>query len=102
MKNWFVGGGAIVIVFSILGGLADVGKATRNMDRVSTISDSTRVTGAVNDSGEVNSTINKTQNVIEPIKKTADAYSMTDNLDKLDNSNSCRKDSNQQSIDKEC
>ncbi|EIA1557591.1 hypothetical protein K6799_004316 [Vibrio parahaemolyticus] len=102
MKNWFVGGGAIAIVFSILGGLADVGKATRNIDRISMISDSTRVIGAVNDTGEVNSITNKTQNVLEPIKKTADAYSMADNLGKLESSNSCTKDSNQQSINKEC
>ena len=102
MINWFVGGGAIAIILSVLGGLADAGKAARHIDRVSTVSDSTRAMGAVIDAEGVNSIINKTENVIEPIKTTADAYSMVENLGKLEKSNSCRKDSNQQLTNKEC
>ncbi|CAK1994527.1 Chemotaxis protein [Vibrio crassostreae] len=102
MKNVFIGGGAIAVALSIIGGLADVGKATRNIDRVSTISDSSRVIDTVNDTGEINSTANKAQQVIEPIQKTADVYSTADSLSKFENSNSCNKDSNQQPTNQEC
>lgn len=102
MKNVFIGGGAITVVFSIIGGLADVGKVTRNIDRVSTISDSSRVIDTTNDTGEIGSTVNKVQQVIEPLQKAEEVYSTADSLSKFENSNSCNKDSNQQPTNQEC